>query len=106
MAIVEQVQNSGVGRRVLRLSSPATLAPVGEIEVQTAADVRAAVERARKAQPEWGALSFEERGRYLERAVRVILEPRTALLGAAACAAALENGPTRTPKRTARKGRG
>ncbi len=37
--------------------------------------------------------------------VRVILEPRTALLGAAACAAALGNG-TRTPKRTERKRRG
>ena len=80
MAVVEQVKNSGVGRRVLRLSSPATLAPVGEIEVQTAADVRAAVERARKAQPEWGALAFEERGRYLERAVRVILERQDELL--------------------------
>jgi acyl-CoA reductase-like NAD-dependent aldehyde dehydrogenase len=80
MAVVEQVENSSVGRRVLRLSSPASLAPVGEIEVQTAAEVRAAVERARKAQPAWAALSFEERGRYLERAVRVILEREDELL--------------------------
>jgi succinate-semialdehyde dehydrogenase/glutarate-semialdehyde dehydrogenase len=80
MAVVEQVESSGAGRRKLRLASPATLAPVGEIEVQTAEDVRAAVERARKAAPAWAALSYEERGRYLERAVRVILERQDELV--------------------------
>jgi acyl-CoA reductase-like NAD-dependent aldehyde dehydrogenase len=80
MAVVEQLGSSGAERRRLRLSNPATLVPVGEIEVQTAADVEAAVERARKAQPDWAALSFEERGRYLERAVRVILEREDELL--------------------------
>ncbi len=74
MAIVEHVEQAGEGRRRLRLSNPATLAPLGEIEVASAADVRAAVERARKAQPEWAALSFEARGRYLQRAVRVMLD--------------------------------
>ncbi len=38
--------------------------------------------------------------------IRVILEPRTALFGAAACAVALGAGRTRTPKRTDRKARG
>ena len=80
MAVVEQVESSGAGRRRLRLSSPANLAPVGEIEVQTAPEVRAAVERARKAGPQWAALSFEERGSYLERVVRVILERQDELV--------------------------
>jgi acyl-CoA reductase-like NAD-dependent aldehyde dehydrogenase len=80
MAVVEQIGASAEGRRRLRLSNPASLAAVGEIEVQTAADVKAAVERARKAQPGWAELSFEERGRYLERAVRVILERQDELL--------------------------
>lgn len=74
MAIVEQVEHAGEGRQRLRLSNPATLDALGEIEVATAADVNAAIERARKAQPEWAALSFEARGRYLQRAVRVMIE--------------------------------
>ncbi len=74
MALVEQVEHTGEGRRRLRLANPATLAPLGEIEVAAAADVHAALECARKAQPAWAELSFEERGRYLQRAVRVILE--------------------------------
>ncbi len=73
MAVVEQLESTGPGRRRLRLANPATLAPIGEFEVQDAADVRAAIERARKAQPLWAELSFEERGRYLERAIRMIL---------------------------------
>jgi len=73
MAVVEQLKSTGPGRRRLRLANPATLAPIGEIEVQEAADVRAAIERARKAQPPWARLSFEERGRHLERAIRMLL---------------------------------
>ena len=52
MAIVEPIEPSSEGRRRLRLTSPATLEAVGDIEVLNAADVRSAVERARKAQPE------------------------------------------------------
>jgi succinate-semialdehyde dehydrogenase/glutarate-semialdehyde dehydrogenase len=74
MALVELVSNAPGSRRRLRLRSPATLEPIGEIEVQSPEDVRAAVERARKAQPTWAALSFDERARYLQRAVRVLLE--------------------------------
>jgi len=74
MAIVEQAQAGAEGRRRLRLSNPATLEPVGEIEVDTAADVGAAIERARKAQPDWAELGFEARGRYLRRAVDVLIE--------------------------------
>ncbi len=74
MAVVEQIENTGLGRRRLRLSNPSNLEPIGEIDVHGEADVNAAVERARKAQPEWAALSIEERSSHLERAIRVILE--------------------------------
>ena len=74
MAVVERVEAGSDGRRRLRLKNPASLALLGEIEVCDAEDVRAAVERARKAQPEWAASSFEERSRYVERAVRILLD--------------------------------
>ncbi len=73
MAIVEPGEEHPSGRRSLRLRSPATLEALDEIEVQTSADVRAAVERARKAQPEWAALKVAERGRVLARAIPVLL---------------------------------
>ncbi len=62
------------GRRKLGVFSPATLEPLGEIEVATADDVRRAVERARAAQVGWAALSFEERARYLLRARDLLVE--------------------------------
>jgi acyl-CoA reductase-like NAD-dependent aldehyde dehydrogenase len=74
MAVVEQAEPAPDGRRRLRLSNPATLEPVGEIEVDTAADVGAAIERARKAQPEWAELGFDGRARYLRRAVEILIE--------------------------------
>jgi acyl-CoA reductase-like NAD-dependent aldehyde dehydrogenase len=77
MAVVERVEAaagaSGVRRR-LRLRNPATLDPIGEIEVQTETEVRAAVERAREAQPGWAALRFGDRARYLRRAIAILLE--------------------------------
>jgi len=73
MAVVEPVPSAPGTRRRLRLRSPATLEPIGELEVQGPEDVHAAVERARKAQPGWAALSFDDRARYLKRAVRVLL---------------------------------
>jgi len=76
MAIVERLEASAGQRRRLALANPATLEPLGEVEVGTAEDVRAAVERARKAQPEWGALGVKERGRYIERALRTLVERR------------------------------
>lgn len=74
MAVVEPVETPAGARRRLRLRNPATLEEIGEIELQTPSDVLAAVERARKAQSGWAALRFEERGRYLQRALRVLLE--------------------------------
>jgi succinate-semialdehyde dehydrogenase/glutarate-semialdehyde dehydrogenase len=67
------------GRRKLAVFAPSTLEPLGEIEVATADDVRAAVERARKAQAAWAARSFEERGRYLLRARDLLVERADAI---------------------------
>jgi len=74
MAIVTRVDTPAGARRRLQLASPVTLEPIGEIEVQTAKDVRAAVETARKAQPKWAALSFKERAQYLKRALKTLHE--------------------------------
>ncbi|NRA02026.1 MAG: aldehyde dehydrogenase family protein [Myxococcales bacterium] len=74
MAIVRSVVDNASERRRLSLANPATLEPLGEIEVQSAAEVRDAVGRARKAQPEWAALSFDQRARYLRRALAILLD--------------------------------
>jgi succinate-semialdehyde dehydrogenase/glutarate-semialdehyde dehydrogenase len=73
MAILEPLESGPGERRRYRLKSPATLEPIGELEARTAADVRAAVDVARKAQRDWGALAIEERARVLRRAVGVLL---------------------------------
>ena len=74
MAIVTPVDTPHGERRRLALANPATLERLGEIEVQTAEDVRAAVESARKAQPAWAALPVEARARYLRRALSILIE--------------------------------
>ncbi len=74
MAILEPVTESITGRRRLRLTSPARLEPIGEIEIATAADVELALERARKVQPEWASCGFRARQRLLERAVKILVE--------------------------------
>ena len=66
MAIIEPIATPGPRRRY-RASSPATLAPIGEFECANAEDVRAAVERARKAQAVWAELPVAERAQYLWR---------------------------------------
>lgn len=66
MAIVESIPGDP-GRRRYRVKSPVTLEPIGEFEAATRDEVLAAVERARKAQAQWGGLSFEERAAHLWR---------------------------------------
>ncbi len=73
MAIVEPVESPIGARRRLRIASPVTREPIGEIDVRTAEDVRAALEIARKVQPAWAAQSFEERARYVTGALHVLL---------------------------------
>jgi succinate-semialdehyde dehydrogenase/glutarate-semialdehyde dehydrogenase len=65
MAIVQALDKISNGRRTLGITNPATLEPMGEIEVANADDVRAAVERARTAQRAWAALGVEERAKYM-----------------------------------------
>jgi acyl-CoA reductase-like NAD-dependent aldehyde dehydrogenase len=72
MAIVEALAEEA-GRRRLGLRNPATLESLGAFEVASADDVRAAVERARKAQPAWAELGLDARARHLRRAVRALL---------------------------------
>jgi len=74
MAIVTVIESPPGERRRLSLANPATREPIGEIEVQNAHDVALALERARKAQPEWAARSVAERARYLTRAVQKLIE--------------------------------
>jgi len=66
MAIIEPIETPGPRRRY-RASSPATLAPIGEFECANAEDVRAAVQRARKAQAAWAELPVGERAQVLWR---------------------------------------
>jgi aldehyde dehydrogenase (NAD+) len=61
------------GRRVPTLN-PATEEPVAEVTFAGEADLRAAVDSARAAQPRWAALSGLERGKYLFRVARLIQE--------------------------------
>ncbi|MGH9903086.1 MAG: aldehyde dehydrogenase family protein, partial [Pyrinomonadaceae bacterium] len=52
---------------------PATGDEVGRAPLLSAAEVESAVARARRAQREWGALSFRERGRVVMRAREILL---------------------------------
>ena len=72
MAVVERVEAAPGERRRLRLANPATLEPLGELEIDGPEHVRAAVDRARKAQVEWAASSFRERAHYFDRAARML----------------------------------
>ena len=72
MAIVEPGPSTGARRR-LRLRSPATLEDLGEIEVADSDAVRAAVARARAAQPAWAARTFAERGEFMRRALDILV---------------------------------
>jgi succinate-semialdehyde dehydrogenase/glutarate-semialdehyde dehydrogenase len=73
MAIVTPIETPAGARRRLRLASPATLEPIGEIEVATVADVAAALGAARAAQPAWAARPVAERARVLSRALEILL---------------------------------
>jgi len=75
MAIVESLPSRSTDEpRRLLLRSPVTSEPIGEIEVQPADQVRAAVQRAREVQPAWAALSVDRRASYLRRLLKILLE--------------------------------
>src|SRR5690349_11551570 len=74
MAIVEPVEAVNGKGRFLAIKSPATEKPLGRIHVDTASDVRAFVERARRAQPAWEALGIDARAAVMQRALRILLD--------------------------------
>src|SRR4051812_4620620 len=77
MGIVESIESTGTakeGARRLRVSSPVTRAPIGEITVTSAAEVRAAVGRARAAQPAWEAAGFDARAAVMRRALKILIQ--------------------------------
>jgi succinate-semialdehyde dehydrogenase/glutarate-semialdehyde dehydrogenase len=71
MALFEQIpsDDSAPGRRRYNVKSPVTLESIGEFEAASDEEVRAAVDRARKAQREWATKSFAERAEVLWRLV-------------------------------------
>ncbi len=71
MAIVSAIESTDGGRR-LRLASPATHETIGEVPVTRAAEVRAAVARARQAQPAWALRGFAERAAIMRRAMNLV----------------------------------
>lgn len=75
MAIFEAIAPLSSGKRVLKLTNPATLEAIGELVCQSTDEVQAAVVKARKVQKTWGALSIQER-------VNHLLNLRTEILNA------------------------
>jgi succinate-semialdehyde dehydrogenase/glutarate-semialdehyde dehydrogenase len=74
MAIIESVEPAAGSRPLYRLRNPATLELAGEFEAATADDVQNALDSARKAQPGWAELGFDERARYMDRAIQALVE--------------------------------
>ncbi len=74
MAIASPLKTEPGARRRYSIISPATLKPIGQIEAHTAEDVRAAVQKARQSQPAWAALSFEQRGEYMLKALKILVD--------------------------------
>jgi acyl-CoA reductase-like NAD-dependent aldehyde dehydrogenase len=79
MAIVQPIETGGGSRR-LKVSSPATQEPIGEVTVTTADEVRAAVARARAAQPAWQALGFDGRARYVRKALELLIQKQEQII--------------------------
>jgi acyl-CoA reductase-like NAD-dependent aldehyde dehydrogenase len=76
MAIVEPLTPTSEGRRRLGIKSPATREAVGEIVVNSQADVQGAIAKARDAQEEWGRVPVAERARIVRGAVDVLVQKR------------------------------
>jgi acyl-CoA reductase-like NAD-dependent aldehyde dehydrogenase len=75
LAIIEPISAAVDGRSGYQLRSPATGQGIGEFQVTTPEEVRAAVLRARQAQGPWAALGFSERAAHLGR-LRALLTER------------------------------
>ena len=60
--------------REIVVHDPSTGEEIGRAPLLDAADVAAAVNRARSAQPEWAKLSYKQRARYILRAREIVLD--------------------------------
>ena len=67
------------GRNLLREPSPHTGTPLRPLPAASVDDVAAAIDRARAAQPSWGARSPSARATVLERVADLVLDRRAAL---------------------------
>ncbi|MDC1294840.1 aldehyde dehydrogenase family protein [Myxococcota bacterium] len=73
MALFAEIPSDGAAR-VFDIKSPVTLESIGQFEAATEEDVRAAVDRARKAQGEWASRSFKARAEVLWALVDQLVE--------------------------------
>ncbi len=73
MAIFEVLENSDASKSI-RLKSPVDMADIGQFEVTSPEQVKAAVVKAKKAQLGWAALSFAERAAHLARLQALLIE--------------------------------
>jgi len=73
MALFAQIPSED-DTRVFEIKSPVTLESIGQFQAATDDEVRAAVDRARKAQREWATRSFAERAEVMWRLVDQFVE--------------------------------
>ena len=79
MSIYEPIASSD-NRRHMQLRSPVTLQPTGELVCANAADVAAAIARARAAQPAWAATPMKARAAIVQRALQIVLETQDEII--------------------------
>ncbi|MEZ5566926.1 MAG: aldehyde dehydrogenase family protein [Halioglobus sp.] len=73
MSIYEVIESTD-SRRHLKLRSPVTLEPTGELVCANAEDVAQAIARARTAQASWAKTSMRERADIVQRALKIVIE--------------------------------
>ncbi len=73
MSLFEHIASND-SRRHLKLKSPVTLEPIGELVCANADDVQAAIARARAAQPAWAATPMKERAAIVYSSLDFVLE--------------------------------
>jgi acyl-CoA reductase-like NAD-dependent aldehyde dehydrogenase len=78
--MVKATKGGGVNVTEIVSLNPATLEELARFQVSCAADVAAALARARAAQPAWASLSYRNRARYLLKARRVLFDRQEELI--------------------------
>ena len=71
---VQSLHSADTGEQAEALGLVSEVVPAGEFEVSTPEDVHEALESARKAQPGWAELGFDERARFMYRALAALVE--------------------------------